>query len=97
MDPDSKKVTFPLVMAVGVAVIGSLQFGYNTGVINAPQTVIEKFYNETWSQRYSEPISAGSLTTLWSFSVSIFSIGGIFGSFSVGLFVNRRKVRRQRL
>lgn len=26
-------------MSVGSAVIGSLQFGYNTGVINAPQKV----------------------------------------------------------
>lgn len=26
-------------LAVGTAVIGSLQFGYNTGVINAPQSV----------------------------------------------------------
>lgn len=26
-------------MAVGGAVLGSLQFGYNTGVINAPQKV----------------------------------------------------------
>ncbi len=26
-------------LAVGTAVIGSLQFGYNTGVINAPQNV----------------------------------------------------------
>ncbi|KAJ8360477.1 hypothetical protein SKAU_G00170020 [Synaphobranchus kaupii] len=89
MDSEGKKVTFPLMLAVGVAVIGSLQFGYNTGVINAPQDIIEAFYNETWSERYNEPISEASLTTLWSLSVSIFSIGGIFGSFSVGLFVNR--------
>jgi len=34
-----QKITFPLLMSVGTAVIGSLQFGYNTGVINAPQTV----------------------------------------------------------
>ena len=26
-------------LAVGGAVLGSLQFGYNTGVINAPQKV----------------------------------------------------------
>uniref|UniRef100_A0A8C2BFM9 Solute carrier family 2, facilitated glucose transporter member 5 n=1 Tax=Cyprinus carpio TaxID=7962 RepID=A0A8C2BFM9_CYPCA len=76
-------------MAVGTAVIGSLQFGYNTGVINAPQKIIETFYNETWHKRYSEYMLSTTLTTLWSVSVAIFSVGGIFGSFSVGLFVNR--------
>ncbi|XP_060897087.1 solute carrier family 2, facilitated glucose transporter member 1 [Labrus mixtus] len=84
-----KKITFPLMMSVGTAVIGSLQFGYNTGVINAPQKVIEKFINETWFDRYQEQISKGSLTAVWSIAVAIFSVGGIFGSFSVGLFVNR--------
>ncbi|KAM9482076.1 solute carrier family 2, facilitated glucose transporter member 1 [Clarias gariepinus] len=84
-----KKVTLQLLLAVGTAVIGSLQFGYNTGVINAPQKIIESFYNETWFDRYNEPIPEASLTTLWSISVAIFSVGGIVGSFSVGLFVNR--------
>uniref|UniRef100_A0A8C1G2T7 Solute carrier family 2 member 1a n=1 Tax=Cyprinus carpio TaxID=7962 RepID=A0A8C1G2T7_CYPCA len=78
-----------LMMAVGTAVIGSLQFGYNTGVINAPQKTIEAFYNETWYKRNSEYIPSTTLTTLWSVSVAIFSVGGIVGSFSVGLFVNR--------
>uniref|UniRef100_A0A665UGD4 Solute carrier family 2, facilitated glucose transporter member 1-like n=1 Tax=Echeneis naucrates TaxID=173247 RepID=A0A665UGD4_ECHNA len=81
-----KRVTPWLIMAAGTAVIGSLQFGYNTGVINAPQN---SFYNETWSSRFSEPISQGTLTALWSLSVAIFSVGGMFGSFSVGIFVNR--------
>ncbi|KAF5904687.1 solute carrier family 2, facilitated glucose transporter member 1-like [Clarias magur] len=83
------QVTLQLMVAVGTAVIGSLQFGYNTGVINAPQAIIEEFYNETWFNRYSEHIPPNSLTSLWAVSVSIFSVGGIFGSFSVGLFVNR--------
>ncbi|KAM6924673.1 solute carrier family 2, facilitated glucose transporter member 1-like [Xenentodon cancila] len=85
----SGEVTPHLMMAVGTAVIGSLQFGYNTGVINAPQTIIESFYNETWISRFSEPISQSTLTALWSLSVAIFSMGGMLGSFSVGLFVNR--------
>lgn len=34
-----QKVTGRLMLAVGGAVLGSLQFGYNTGVINAPQKV----------------------------------------------------------
>ncbi|KAM6947862.1 solute carrier family 2, facilitated glucose transporter member 1 [Lycodopsis pacificus] len=84
-----KQVTFTLMLSVGSAVIGSLQFGYNTGVINAPQKVIEKYINETWYERYQEPISKGTLTAIWSVAVAIFSVGGIFGSFSVGLFVNR--------
>ncbi|XP_013990719.1 solute carrier family 2, facilitated glucose transporter member 1 isoform X1 [Salmo salar] len=89
MEGEGKGVTLQLMMAVGTAVIGSLQFGYNTGVINAPQKIIEGFLNDTWNSRYSEPIPTTSLTTLWSISVAIFSVGGIFGSFSVGLFVNR--------
>ncbi|KAI5628497.1 solute carrier family 2, facilitated glucose transporter member 1, partial [Silurus asotus] len=84
-----KKMTFQLLLSVLTAVIGSLQFGYNTGVINAPQKIIQSFYNETWFDRYSEPIPESALTSLWSISVAIFSVGGIFGSFSVGLFVNR--------
>lgn len=84
-----KQLTFPLLLSVGAAVIGSLQFGYNTGVINAPQNVIERFINTTWEKRYNEPITKGSLTAIWSIAVAIFSVGGIFGSFSVGLFVNR--------
>uniref|UniRef100_A0A3P8N9E5 Solute carrier family 2, facilitated glucose transporter member 1 n=1 Tax=Astatotilapia calliptera TaxID=8154 RepID=A0A3P8N9E5_ASTCA len=83
------QITLPLLMSVGTAVIGSLQFGYNTGVINAPQEVIENFINQTWYHRYNEPIPKSSLTAVWSIAVSVFSVGGIFGSFSVGLFVNR--------
>lgn len=51
--------------------------------------VIEEFYNQTWIHRYGEHISPSTLTTLWSLSVAIFSVGGMIGSFSVGLFVNR--------
>lgn len=40
-------------LAVGTAVIGSLQFGYNTGVINAPQNVSGE-YILTHTQRLSD-------------------------------------------
>uniref|UniRef100_A0AAQ4QS20 Solute carrier family 2, facilitated glucose transporter member 4 n=1 Tax=Gasterosteus aculeatus aculeatus TaxID=481459 RepID=A0AAQ4QS20_GASAC len=57
-------------------------FGYNIGVINAPQKIIEQEYNATWVHRYGEPIPAGTLTSLWSLSVAIFSIGGMLSSSS---------------
>lgn len=37
-------------MSVGAAVIGSLQFGYNTGVINAPQKVSYMSANMSFKQ-----------------------------------------------
>ncbi|KAM9750855.1 solute carrier family 2, facilitated glucose transporter member 1-like [Menidia menidia] len=86
---ESSKVTPNLLMAVGTAAIGSLQFGYNTGVINAPQKIIEGFYSETWRARFQEPVAAATLTALWSLSVAIFSVGGMCGSLSVGLIANR--------
>uniref|UniRef100_A0A8C9G4D8 Solute carrier family 2, facilitated glucose transporter member 3 n=1 Tax=Pavo cristatus TaxID=9049 RepID=A0A8C9G4D8_PAVCR len=86
---DKKKITASLIYAVSVAAIGSLQFGYNTGVINAPEKIIQAFFNRTLSERSGETISPELLTSLWSLSVAIFSVGGMIGSFSVSLFVNR--------
>lgn len=51
--------------------------------------IIESFYNETWTGRYSEPVSQTVLTALWSLSVAIFSVGGMFGSLSVGVVADR--------
>ncbi|XP_070710403.1 solute carrier family 2, facilitated glucose transporter member 4-like isoform X2 [Pempheris klunzingeri] len=87
-------VTGTFALSVFTAVLGSLQFGYNIGVINAPQKMIEKDYNATWVHRHGESIPAGTLTSLWSLSVAIFSIGGMLSSFCVGFvseWLGRRK------
>ncbi|XP_066213932.1 solute carrier family 2, facilitated glucose transporter member 3 [Saccopteryx leptura] len=84
----TQKVTASLIFAITIAAIGSFQFGYNTGVINAPETIIKDFINHTVGKTVGDP-PAVLLTTLWSLSVAIFSVGGMIGSFSVGLFVNR--------
>ncbi|XP_008050306.1 solute carrier family 2, facilitated glucose transporter member 3-like [Carlito syrichta] len=82
-------VTPPLILAITVATIGSFQFGYNTGVINAPEMIIRNFLNYTLNNKLGNPPSEMVLTSLWSVCVAIFSVGGMIGSFSVGLFVNR--------
>lgn len=87
-------VTGTLALSVFTAVLGSLEFGYNIGVINAPQKIIEADYNATWIHRHGEPIPTGTLTSLWSLSVAIFSIGGMLSSFCVGFvseWLGRRK------
>ncbi|NXV81525.1 GTR1 protein, partial [Atlantisia rogersi] len=50
--------------------------------------VIMDFYSRTWLHRYNVTISSATLTILWSSSVAIFSLGGTFGSFFPGIFVN---------
>uniref|UniRef100_A0A8I3PDC9 Solute carrier family 2, facilitated glucose transporter member 4 n=1 Tax=Canis lupus familiaris TaxID=9615 RepID=A0A8I3PDC9_CANLF len=88
-EPPQQRVTGTLVLAVFSAVLGSLQFGYNIGVINAPQKVIEQSYNETWLGRQGpqgpSSIPPGTLTTLWALSVAIFSVGGMISSFLIGI------------
>ncbi|XP_069346300.1 solute carrier family 2, facilitated glucose transporter member 3 isoform X2 [Eulemur rufifrons] len=84
-----QKVTPSLIFAIAIATIGSFQFGYNTGVINAPETIIRDFLNYTLEEKLENLPSDVLLTSLWSLSVAIFSVGGMIGSFSVGLFVNR--------
>ncbi|XP_063965728.1 solute carrier family 2, facilitated glucose transporter member 1-like [Lytechinus pictus] len=87
--PKPGKVTGTLALACAAAVCGSsLQFGYNTGVINAPQKVIESFINETNYKRSGEAMSQDRVTFIWSTAVAIFAVGGMVGSLSAGFFAN---------
>lgn len=96
-DKPKKKVTFYLLYCVSTAVIGSLQFGYNTGVINAPEQKLRRFFQNVSMERYGEPFSADTNTMVWSFAVAIFSVGGMIGSFSVGAMVNKFGRRKSML
>ncbi|CAB1351162.1 unnamed protein product, partial [Coregonus sp. 'balchen'] len=50
---------------------------------------LRAFFNNTWMERYAEPIKPGTCTIVWSLSVAIFSVGGMVGSFSVGVMADR--------
>ncbi|XP_026286664.1 glucose transporter type 1 isoform X4 [Frankliniella occidentalis] len=82
-------LTFFLCYAIGAAVLGMLQFGYNTGVINAPEQNIENFMKDVYKNRYNEDLSEETVKLLYSVGVSIFAIGGMLGGFSGGLIANR--------
>ena len=52
MTGDNSKITSSLVTCTLMAVVGStFQFGYNTGVINAPEAIIRDFCNQTYFKR----------------------------------------------
>ncbi|XP_058472074.1 solute carrier family 2, facilitated glucose transporter member 2 isoform X2 [Solea solea] len=104
---ESAKLSGTLAMAVFTAALGSLQYGYSLGVINAPQKVIEKHYARSlgvWTEEsavFSQNSTEEDLPEVgqhptvvmyWSLSVAIFSIGGVLSSFLVG-FVGDLKGR----
>ena len=67
-------MTFPMMMAVLVAMIAQFLVGYNTGVMNPAQMVVLQ----------DDPVT----TVLWPFAVSAFAIGGPFGAFFGGTLAN---------
>uniref|UniRef100_A0A3Q0S6J5 Solute carrier family 2, facilitated glucose transporter member 5 n=1 Tax=Amphilophus citrinellus TaxID=61819 RepID=A0A3Q0S6J5_AMPCI len=84
------RLTWVLALATLTAAFGSsFQYGYNVSVVNSPSQFMQQFYNATYTERYNRPIEGNYLTLLWSLSVSMFPLGGFFGSLMVAPLVNR--------
>ncbi|KAK7096145.1 hypothetical protein V1264_005480 [Littorina saxatilis] len=81
-------VTPRLILAVVFAVLGSFCFGYNTGVINAPEAVIKSFMNETEFRRNGVEMSETKTTSLFALIVAIFAVGGCCGGVMAGWWSN---------
>ncbi|XP_042083356.1 solute carrier family 2, facilitated glucose transporter member 5 [Haplochromis burtoni] len=78
------RLTVVLVLATLIAAFGSsFQYGYNVSVVNSPSQFMQQFYNTTYMERYHSPMEENVLTLLWSLSVSMFPLGGFFGSLMV--------------
>uniref|UniRef100_A0A8C9WFF7 Solute carrier family 2, facilitated glucose transporter member 5 n=1 Tax=Scleropages formosus TaxID=113540 RepID=A0A8C9WFF7_SCLFO len=67
------------------AVGGTLQYGYNicVCVCLSPQHICT-FINDTWRERRGTRLEAYQVTLIWSFVVSVFSLGGLLGSLLAG-------------
>ncbi|XP_064322707.1 solute carrier family 2, facilitated glucose transporter member 11 isoform X3 [Phalacrocorax carbo] len=73
---------FLLAFVLGIG--GAFQYGLQVSIINSPAEYIKSFIHETWLKRYSSSPSEETITLMWSFVVSIYSIGGLLGSLSAG-------------
>uniref|UniRef100_A0A4W3GMH8 Solute carrier family 2, facilitated glucose transporter member 5 n=1 Tax=Callorhinchus milii TaxID=7868 RepID=A0A4W3GMH8_CALMI len=71
-------LTVVLVSATLISAFGSsFQYGYNVAVVNPPS---KSFYNQTYIDRNNQPMNENLLTVSWSLTVSLFPLGGLFGS-----------------
>lgn len=50
---------------------------------------MQQFYNTTHLERFGRPMEDNFLTLLWSLSVSMYPLGGFFGSLMVAPLVNK--------
>jgi len=87
-------LNFRIIFAIAAGAIGSaFQHGYNTGVLNAPQKLIEKWIascenNSTLPEgeldQNQKCMNDTTVTLIWSWVVAIFCIGGMMGGSMVG-------------
>ncbi|NWS24697.1 GTR5 protein, partial [Polioptila caerulea] len=83
------KMTLPLALVALISAFGSsFQYGYNVSVINSPAPYMQDFYNRTYLDRTGVPMDSSFQTLLWSLTVSMFPLGGLFGSLMVWPMVN---------
>ncbi|XP_005054821.1 PREDICTED: solute carrier family 2, facilitated glucose transporter member 11-like isoform X2 [Ficedula albicollis] len=71
-------------LAFVLGITGAFHYGLQVSIINSPAEYIQSFIRETWLKRYGFSPSAEMMTLMWSFIVSIYSIGGLLGSSSAG-------------
>ncbi|XP_060517717.1 solute carrier family 2, facilitated glucose transporter member 1-like isoform X2 [Cylas formicarius] len=80
-----------LAFAIAASALGSsFQHGYNTGVLNNPQKILEQWINSTMQQRSGGevPTSEG-IIFIFSLMVSVFCVGGMIGGAVTGLVAER--------
>ncbi|XP_076618377.1 solute carrier family 2, facilitated glucose transporter member 1 isoform X3 [Colletes latitarsis] len=83
-------LTGRLAFAITAAALGSsFQHGYNTGVVNAPQQLIEGWISEVKMNRTGHVTKQSEVTIIWATAVAIFCVGGMIGGSLVGSIADR--------
>uniref|UniRef100_A0A663LSM4 Solute carrier family 2, facilitated glucose transporter member 5 n=1 Tax=Athene cunicularia TaxID=194338 RepID=A0A663LSM4_ATHCN len=84
-----QKMTLTLALVSLISGFGSsFQYGYNVSVINSPAPYMQDFYNKTYFKRNGVAMDRSFQTLLWSLTVSMYPLGGFFGSLMVWPLVN---------
>lgn len=83
-------MTGNLLFAIVAGAFGSaFQHGYNTGVTNAPQTLVEKFINQTYTERNGVPAEQETVEFIFSLIVAVFCVGGMAGALSTAFVADK--------
>lgn len=90
MGYNTKGFNGKLAFAITAAALGSsFQHGYNTGVLNNPQQLIETWMSDVITNRTGEEPPRATITMIWSIAVAIFCVGGMIGGVLTGTIADR--------
>ncbi|XP_023331048.1 glucose transporter type 1 isoform X1 [Eurytemora carolleeae] len=84
-----KNVTGTLVLSIFGAILGMFYFGYNTGVINAPEDSIKQFIIDTHKSHYNVTLTNDGRDAIYTLIVSMFVVGGMVGAMIGGTIADK--------
>ncbi|XP_029941491.1 solute carrier family 2, facilitated glucose transporter member 9-like [Salarias fasciatus] len=67
---------------------GPFHYGYNISVMNSPSKFIKALINDTLLERYNTTHDNSKVDSIWSATVSLFSLGGAVGSVAAGFLLS---------
>ena len=82
-------VTSSLILSVFAAVLGMFYFGFNTGVVNAPQSSIQKFTNQSYFEHYGTYLDKSQGDAIFTIITSAFIVGGMAGAMGGGYVADK--------
>lgn len=81
----------PLVLAAificGIG--GTFQYGFSISSLTSPSAFIQELMNTTSVQRYGVKLEQWQISLIWSFTVSIFCIGGLVSAVLANVFISK--------
>ncbi|XP_035989804.1 solute carrier family 2 member 11, like isoform X1 [Fundulus heteroclitus] len=79
-----------LIAAIFICSIGgTFQYGFSVSVMTSPSVFIKELVNKSCVHRYDRTLKEWEVSLIWSFTVSIFCIGGLLGSLTAGSLNSR--------
>ncbi|KAL7847961.1 hypothetical protein AOLI_G00226790 [Acnodon oligacanthus] len=75
-------VLVAVILITGIG--GTFQYGFHISVLTSPSVYIKQLMNATCVQRYGHYLEAWELSLIWSFTVSMYCIGGLLGCLVAG-------------
>ncbi|KHJ89440.1 MFS transporter, SP family [Oesophagostomum dentatum] len=82
-------MTAALAFAIFSVTLGSFQFGYHIGCVNAPGEMITAWFQDSHKNLFSSDMDKAGADLAWSVAVSMFAVGGMFGGLISGWLADK--------